>query len=95
MEVLKVARNVISALRHEADLPDASPSVSGALGLVWNIDNNYLYVYIRNEKTAEFYRRGPKGLSEDRLIETYSADDLVKKLTEKLSSVKLLKETQE
>lgn len=87
IQTLNVARDLISALSRSIDLPDASPSVTGAIGLVWNIKNNYLYISIRNEKTAKFYLRSSTGLSEDRLIESYSADDLVIELIERILSV--------
>lgn len=90
-ETLKVAHELVTAVRGEFDLPDASPSVTGALGLVWKINNNYLYISIRSAKTAKFYRRGPNGQSEDQLIEGYSPDDLVKALIEKLLSVNAMR----
>ena len=88
LETLDLARKIVSAIRNEIGLPDASPSVAGALGLVWNVDDNYIYVSIRNQLTAMFYRRGPQGLTEDRLVEAYSSFDLFIELTGKLLSVK-------
>lgn len=85
-QTLKVARELVNAVRGEVDLPDASPSVAGALGLVWKVNDNYLYVSIRNEKTAKFYRRKHNKPSDGRLIEAYSADDLVKELTSRVLS---------
>jgi len=88
-ETLKLARALVSSTQDDIGLPDASPSVAGAIGLVWNVGSNYIYVAIRSQTIAMFYRRGPKGLTEDRSLEAYSADDLLEELTEKLLSVKV------
>lgn len=88
MDTLQASRNLIAATQLEIGLPDAAPSVSGAIGLIWIINNNYIYISLRNKKAATFYRRGPGGITEDRPLEAYASDDLVHALADKLLSVR-------
>ena len=85
-QTLSVARKLIDTVSENIGFPDACPSVTGAIGLVWKFDDNYLYISIRNPKTSKVYRRAPQRAPEDKLIDGYSSDDLVEALIEELLS---------
>lgn len=90
-QTLSVARKLIESVCEDFGLPDACPSVTGAIGLVYKFDDSYLYITIRSPKTAMFYHRSSQNISEDKFIEGCCSNNLVKALIAKLQSAKRVK----
>lgn len=87
-EVLKLARELVARTKDSFDLPDASPGVTGSIGLIWHVGGDYIYITVRDSRTAKFFLRSPQGTKTDKWIEAASADDLLEELVARLYGTK-------